>query len=46
MVERADGTYHNDIVAVEEMDNNSLKVYLTSASKIKIAVHKMSNLGL
>ena len=44
MVERADGSYRNDIVSVEEVDSNTLKVYLAEASKIKIAVHSMSDI--
>ena len=41
MVERADGSYRNDIVSVEETNSNTLTVYLTEAAKIKIAVHTM-----
>ena len=44
MVERADGSYRNDIVSVEEVDSNTLKVYLAEASKIKIAVQSMGNI--
>ena len=41
LIERSDGTYRNDIVSVEETDSNTIKVFLTAAAKIKIAVHSM-----
>ena len=44
LVERADGTYRNDIVSIEETDTNTLTVYLTEARKIKIAVQSMGTL--
>ena len=44
LVEREDGSYRNDIVSVEEFDSDTLKVYLSSAAKIKIAVHSMGNI--
>ena len=44
LVERADGSYRNDIVSVEETDTNTLKVYLAEASKIKIAVQSMETI--
>jgi hypothetical protein len=40
LVERADGKYRNDIVSVEEVDSNTLKVYLSEARKIKISVNR------
>lgn len=36
MVERADGSYRNDIVSVEEVDTNTVKVYLSQALKVKV----------
>lgn len=44
MVERPNGLYRNDVVSVEEFDSNTLKVYLASAQKIKIAVTSMASL--
>jgi hypothetical protein len=35
-VERANGKYYNDIVSVEEQDNNTVKVYLSTALKVKV----------
>jgi hypothetical protein len=35
-VERANGKYYNDIVSVEEVDSNSVKVYLSTALKVKV----------
>ena len=40
LVERANGKYRNDIVSVEEVDSNTLKVYLSEAAKIKISVNR------
>jgi hypothetical protein len=40
LVERAEGGYRNDIVSVEEVDGNTLKVYLSDAKRIKIFVQK------
>ncbi|NBS94081.1 MAG: hypothetical protein EBT27_10225 [Betaproteobacteria bacterium] len=34
-VQRANGKYYNDIVSVEEQDSNTVKVYLSTALKIK-----------
>ena len=34
-VERSNGKYYNDIVSVEEVDTNTVKVYLSTALKIK-----------
>jgi len=44
LVERPNGLYRNDVVSVEEFDSNTLKVYLASAQKIKIAVTNMAAL--
>jgi hypothetical protein len=41
LVERANGTYRNDVVSVEEVDTNTLKVYLSSAQNIKMSVRSM-----
>jgi len=41
LVERADGKYRNDVVSVEEVDNNTLKVYLSVATRIKMSVESM-----
>jgi len=35
-VQRADGLYYNDIVSVQEVDSNTVKVYLTTALKVKV----------
>jgi hypothetical protein len=35
-VERANGKYYNDIVSVEEVDSNTVKVYLSTALKVKV----------
>ena len=35
-VERADGKYYNDIVSVEEVDSKTVKVYLSTAQKVKV----------
>lgn len=35
-VERSNGKYYNDIVSVEEQDNNTVKVYLSTALKVKV----------
>ena len=40
LVERATGGYRNDIVSVEEINSNTLKVYLSEAKRIKIFVQK------
>ena len=40
LVERSNGKYRNDIVSVEEVDSNTLKVYLSEAAKIKISVNR------
>lgn len=44
LVQRPDGKYRNDVVSVEEVDANTLKVYLASAQHIKIAVTSMTGL--
>jgi hypothetical protein len=44
LVERADGTYRNDIVSVTETSTNVLTVYLSESAKIKMSVHSMGNL--
>ena len=44
LVERADGSYRNDIVSVEEFDSNTLKVYLSEAAKVKVAVQSMDTI--
>ena len=36
LVERSNGKYYNDIVSVEEVDSNSVKVYLSTALKVKV----------
>ena len=41
LVQRPDGKYRNDVVSVEEVDNNTLKVYLSAAAHIKAAVESM-----
>ncbi len=40
-VKRANGKYRNDVVSVEEFDTNTLKVYLSKASDIKMSVVSM-----
>ena len=45
LVERPDGSYRNDIVSVEETNSNTLTIFLTVASKVKVAVHSMRLLG-
>jgi hypothetical protein len=37
-VQRADGLYYNDIVSVQEFDSNTVKVYLSTALKVKAVV--------
>jgi len=44
MVERADGSYYNDVVSVKETDNNTLTVYLAAAAKIKAVVTSLATL--
>lgn len=44
MVERANGSYRNDVVSVEEVDANTLKVYLAVASNVKVSVTSMAGL--
>lgn len=44
LVQRPDGKYRNDVVSVEEVDNNTLKVYLSAAAHIKAAVESMASL--
>lgn len=44
LVQRPNGLYRNDVVSVEEFDSNTLKVYLASAQKIKMAVTSMASL--
>ena len=42
LVQRADGSWRNDVVSVEVVDNNTLKVYLSVASQVKVAVESLS----
>jgi hypothetical protein len=41
MTEGTDGKYRNDIVPVEEIDLNSMKVYLSESRKVKVSVLSM-----
>jgi len=43
-VERANGKYYNDIVSVEEQDSNTVKVYLSTALKIKAICRSAASL--
>jgi hypothetical protein len=38
MVERADGSWRNDVVSVEHVNDTTLKVYLSAAANIRITV--------
>lgn len=42
LVQRPDGKYRNDVVSTEEVDSNTLKVYLSTAQHIKAAVTSLS----
>jgi hypothetical protein len=44
MVLRPDGRYRNDVVSVEEVDFNTLKVYASSAIHVKASVVSMDTL--
>lgn len=44
LVQRPDGTYRNDVVSVQEVDANTLKVYLSSAQLVKMSVSSMGSL--
>jgi hypothetical protein len=44
MVLRADGKYRNDIVSVEAYDANTLKIYLTEASHVRVSAVSMTSL--
>jgi len=44
LVQRANGTYRNDIVSVEETNANTLTVYLTESAMIKVAVQAMKDI--
>lgn len=43
-VERANGKYYNDIVSVEEVDSNTVKVYLSTALKVKVICRSAASL--
>jgi len=44
LVERSNGKYYNDIVSVEEVDSNSVKVYLSTALKVKVICRSAASL--
>lgn len=43
-VQRADGSWRNDIVSVRATDANSMTVYLSSAANVKLSVTSMADL--
>lgn len=43
-VQRPDGKFRNDVVSVEEVDTNTLKVYLAVSSQVKVTVTSMATL--
>lgn len=43
-VEGDDGLYRNDIVAIEEVDGNTVRVDLTESRKVKVAVVSMGDI--
>jgi hypothetical protein len=45
MVEGTDGTFRNDIVPVEELSHNALRISLTEARRIKVTVMSMAALA-
>lgn len=44
MVEGGDGVYRNDVVPVEIVDANNIKVELSEARKIKVSMQSMANI--
>jgi len=44
LTQGADGVYRNDIVCVEETNGNTLTVYLSDASKVKVAVQAIKSI--
>jgi hypothetical protein len=45
MVEGTDGVFRNDIVPVEELSNNALRIALTEARRIKVSVMSLAALA-
>jgi hypothetical protein len=43
-VQRADGSWRNDIVSVKATDANSMDVYLSSAANVRLSVTSMANI--
>ena len=44
-VQRENNLFYNDIVSVAETNANTLTVYLTEDSNVKVTVHSMSNIS-
>jgi hypothetical protein len=45
MVEREDGSWRNDVVGVQHYDNNTLKIFLSVARKVRVSATSMASIS-